>query len=78
MSSRTKSTTKTPAARNPAVEGPSVAWCSLDGTFDIFVDGRYLGSRKNSQDAWIEARRVHFENVEDSAIVTADNDAEYA
>lgn len=70
---RSKSITKMPAA----VEGPDVIWCGLDGTFDIYVDGRYLGSRKNSQDAWIEARRVHFENVEDSAVAVADDKADW-
>lgn len=64
-----KSITKTPAS-----VGPDVVY--NNGGFDVYVDGHYLGSRTTSQNAWIDARAVHFENVEDSAIVTADNDAE--
>lgn len=77
MSSRKQSTTKTTTPRKPAVEGPEVICCGLDGTFDMYVDGGYIGSRLNSQDAWIEARRVHFENVEDSAVAVADDAADW-
>lgn len=73
MAAKAKSTT----VRKPATEGPEVIWCGLDGTFDMYVDGGYIGSRKNRQDAWIEARRVHFENVEDSAVAAADNAADW-
>lgn len=62
--------------RTPNSEGPDVVYNGSD--HDIYVDGRYLGSRANSQDAWIEARRVHLQNVETAAIESADTEAEIA
>lgn len=57
-------------ARQPAAEGPDVI--REDGSWSIYVDAVYCGSRSNQQDAEIEARRLHFENVEAAAVETAD------
>jgi hypothetical protein len=62
--------------RTPAADGPDVVFNGSD--FDIYVDSRYLGSRANSQDAWIEARKTHFEGIEQAAVTTADIAAEVA
>lgn len=62
--------------RQPAAEGPDVVYNGSD--FDIYVDARYLGSRANSQDAWMEARRVYFEAIEAATTETADIAAEVA
>ena len=59
------STTKAPVSRQPATTGPDVLYNGSD--FDAYADGRYLCSRASSQDAWVEARRVHFDAVEAAA-----------
>lgn len=64
----------TPAARQPAAEGPDVIYTGSD--WDAFSDGCWLGSYVNNQDAWIEARRVYFYKVEDTAVAVADDIAE--
>lgn len=71
MAAKAKSTT----VRKPAADGPDVVF--NNGGYDVYVDGRYLGSRTTSQNAWIDARAVHFENVEDSAIAAADDAADW-
>lgn len=59
------STIKAFTPRQPATEGPDVVFNGID--HDIYVDARYLGSRANSQDAWIEARAAHFNGIADSS-----------
>lgn len=72
MATKKQFTTKTP--RTPALEGPDVIFNGSD--WDAFSDGRYIGSRVNNQDAWVEARAVHFAAVEDTAVAVADDAAE--
>lgn len=69
----TSKNTRTCTPRQPATEGPDVIYNG--GDWDIYVDARYLGSRSSSQDAWIAARQVHFEQIEDAAVQTADDAA---
>lgn len=64
---------RTTQPRQPEALGPDVLYNGSD--WDAFVDARYVCSRQNSQDAWIEARRVYFEAIEEAAIQTADHDA---
>ena len=61
----TRYSTRSFTPRQPATEGPDVVFNGVD--HDIYVDARYLGSRANSQDAWIEARAAHFNGVADSS-----------
>lgn len=60
----------------PASEGPDVVHNFETKDFDIYVDGRYLGSRSNREVAWIEARRVHMKNIESASYETADIEAD--
>lgn len=69
----TRKSTRTFTPRQPAAEGPDVVYNGSD--WDIYHDARYLGSRANSQDAWIEARRVAFDVAEETAVVTAEVEA---
>lgn len=72
---RMPKSTRTLTPRQPAANGPDVI--RNNGGFDVYVDGRYLGSRKNRQNAWIDARAVYFEGVEDAAVAVADDVADW-
>lgn len=72
---RSSKSMRTFPLRQPAAAGPDVI--RNNGGFDVYVDGRYLGSRTTSQNAWIDARAVYFEGVEDSAVAVADDAADW-
>jgi hypothetical protein len=57
-------TRKSITVRQPAAEGADVIYRADTRDYDMYVDGRYLGSRANGQDAWIEARATYFEAIE--------------
>lgn len=66
---RSKNTTKVFTPRQPESTGPDVVYNGSD--FDAFSNGTYICSRSNSQDAWIEARRIYFQVVEDARVESA-------
>lgn len=55
----------------PAAVGPDAVRDPYSGSWDVYVDGVFQSSRSNQQDALIEARRIHFENVEGGARAAA-------
>lgn len=42
--------------RQPAADGPDVV--RVGNEYDMFLDGRYLGSRAHAADAWSDANRA--------------------
>lgn len=75
---RNHSTRKLPAPRQPEADGPDVVYDPMTRDFCFYLDGRILGARDNAQDAWIEARRAHFDALEEAAYATADANADMA
>lgn len=63
--------------RQAAADGPDVIQEGIRD-FAAYCDGRYLCSRSNEQDAWIEARQAHFANLEADRYVSADIAADLA